>query len=297
MSFYTTLKLNQQPLNELKVILNQMVTSADQRPVLENIFMPLKNSLKNGYRAVMLQVEADNKQFFSIQELRKINMIISELLGDALVQNEQGDKTILVYDRDRLGSMTTGARYHQTREGGSIHTDNVNVPQKWDYLLLSCLAPSMVGGENIFVDGVAIHQILKEQFPLALKVLEQDFIWEMRGVADELYNAPIITYDQAGSPHFRHLRPYMESAHQKAQTPLTKEQLYAIDVLDALTNSTENQVRYLMQRGDILISKDDQVLHGRTCFSDHIEAVSLEELTKNGEGIPKRTMERLWIKQ
>ena len=33
----------------------------------------------------------------------------------------------------------TGARYHQTREGGSIHTDNVNVSSRWKYMILSCL--------------------------------------------------------------------------------------------------------------------------------------------------------------
>ena len=35
-------------------------------------------------------------------------------------------------------SINSGDRYHQTREGGSIHTDNVNLKDKLDFLLLSC---------------------------------------------------------------------------------------------------------------------------------------------------------------
>jgi len=63
-----------------------------------------------------------------------------------------------------------------------------------------------------------------------------------------------------------------------------------------VTNSSEYQMRYRMRKGDILITRDAQVLHGRTCFSDAIEAVTYDDYIQGKGAILKRTMERLWIK-
>lgn len=218
-------------------------------------------------------------------------------LGELLVQNEQGDTAVVVYDRDRSFSMHKGARYHQTREGGSLHTDNVNIPTPWDYLLFTCLAPAQVGGESILVDGREIEKVLAQQFPEAKRILELPFIWEMRGVADKMYEAPILTYAQNGEPLYRYLRPYMTAAHQKSDRPLSVEQLYALDVLDALLESEKFQFRYEMKKGDMLITKDAQVFHGRTCFSDALNAIDLPTYTNKPEGVLKRTMVRLWIRK
>lgn len=249
------------------------------------------------HRAVLLKMPPKDNLLKHIKTHHNTAIIFGQILGRLLVQNEQGQKIIAVYDRDRHGSMNHGSRYHQTREGGTLHTDNVNVPEIWHYLFLSCISPAFVGGESILVDGLKIHSILKKEFPEVLKTLENDYVWEMRGVSDALYEAPIITYKDDGSPKFRHLRPYMESAHQKAEKPMTMEQLFAIDVLDALTNSTENQARFRLEAGDIALSIDDQVLHGRTCFSDAINAIDIEKFDGSNGQILKRTMERLWIQK
>jgi alpha-ketoglutarate-dependent taurine dioxygenase len=251
-------------------------------------------------RALIVSLRLPNTPCpFTPQVIRSLSLRMGELLGELLVQNEAGNRSVSVYDRDRTFSMHRGSRYHQTREGGSLHTDNVNIPEPWDYLLFSCLSPALVGGENILVDGIAVVERLRDQFPDALAILESDsFVWEMRGVADKLYNAPVLTYDKAGVPHFRYLRPYMESAHAKAGVELTLEKLYAMDVLDALLESGEFQVRYRMERGDILVNRDAQVFHGRTSFSDALGAVTLDEYGDGTSGKKlKRTMERVWIRR
>ena len=61
----------------------------------------------------------------------------------------------------------------------------------------------------------------------------------------------------------------MMSAHQKVGTPLKPIQLYALDVLDSLLESPSNQIRFNLVPGDVLLTKDSQVLHGRTSFSDY----------------------------
>jgi alpha-ketoglutarate-dependent taurine dioxygenase len=155
----------------------------------------------------------------------------------------------------------------------------------------------MSGGENILLNGLRVHKILKEKFPDVLAILEKNFIWEQRGVADATYEAPIIAYNSKNEPMFRHLRPYMESAHLKTNNPLTAEQLYAIDTLDSILEHSDNQYRYTFSSGEILISNDSQTLHGRTCFSDAFNAINILEWKKDHHHPLKRTFDRIWIKK
>lgn len=297
-NFLKKISFSSEKTSELRNLLNQETEGVDIKQKLKEHFFELQTEMNNNTLVVVIELlPLENQEALNFQEIYRLTPKIGESLGELIAQNDQGEKVIHVYDRNRLGSMYTGSRYHQTREGGSIHTDNVNVPEVWDFLVMSCISPALVGGENILVDGIQIHKILKESYPDALKILEQNFVWEMRGFAESLYYAPIITYSVDGLPHFRHLRPYMESAHQKAHQPLTEDQLYAIDVLDALTNSFENQMRYRMKKGDVLITRDTQLLHGRTCFSDAVGAVSYPDYCEGRGTTLKRTMERLWVKK
>jgi alpha-ketoglutarate-dependent taurine dioxygenase len=269
----------------------------DDCPTFKKEVEEIRHELENGKRIIIVKPFLDLHNKYTILEQRTITWLIGGLLGSPLTQNEAGEKAILVYDRDRTNSMTKGARYHQTREGGTIHTDNVNVPFVWEYLILACISPAMSGGENILVNGMLIHKLLKEKHPDVLAILEGKFLWEQRGVADATYEAPIISYNQKGEPVFRHLRPYMESAHHKLNSPLTDEQMYAIDTLDALLEHSDNQYRHTFSAGEILLTYDAQVLHGRTCFSDAFNAVTINDWKKDHHKPLKRTMDRLWIKK
>ncbi len=46
--------------------------------------------------------------------------------------------------------------------------------------------------------------------------------------------------------------------------------------------------------GEILLTYDSQVLHGRTCFSDEMNAVTIFDWKKDHNKPLKRTMDRLW---
>ena len=253
-----------------------------------------KNSISGIIISLYPQNEKSSK--LSAYTIKLLSEQMARYVGDILPQNNFKDKVIEVFDRDRKLSINRGSRYHQTREGGSIHTDNVNIPSRWDYLLFSCLSNAKAGGETILVDAKKIHDELLNNFIEAKKILEKNFFWEKRGVANELYKAPILTYDKKKNPNFRYLRPYLEAAHVKAKKELTKKQLYALDVLDALLESHKFQLRYKMQKGDILFNLDSKVLHGRTSFSDSLNALPLNKLGKDETRL-KRTMIRVWIKK
>lgn len=271
------------------------VLDAEDCPTFQKEMEEVRNDLENGKRLVIVKPFVDLQNKYTIMEQRTIYWLMGNALGETLVQNEAGEKAILVFDRDRTNSMTKGARYHQTREGGTIHTDNVNVPYKWHYLLLACISPAMAGGENILLNALTVHKILKEKHADVLAILEKNFLWEQRGVAEATYEAPIITYNQKGEPEFRHLRPYMESAHKKLDRPLTDEQMYALDTLDAVLEHSDNQYRHSFSAGEVLLTYDAQVLHGRTCFSDAFNAVTVLDWKKDHHKPLKRTMDRLWV--
>lgn len=225
---------------------------------------------------------------------RAFAWLIGCLLGEAVDQSRDGIKVVQVYDRDRTLRMEDGARYHQTRQGGSIHTDNVNRPETWDYLIMACLNPAMIGGESIVVSGLKVHEVLLEQAPRALEVLARDFWWERRGFSGTLFRAPVLFRNQQGEPQFRYLREYLESAHRLANEPLRGDQLWALDTLDSALELSELQFRHKLAPGEILVIDDKQIFHGRTSFSDFFEAAPCGPESPESDTF-RRCFDRLWI--
>jgi alpha-ketoglutarate-dependent taurine dioxygenase len=231
------------------------------------------------------------------RQRRALAWLIGRLLGEPTAQSAEGVKVIQVYDRDRSRRMEDGARYHQTRQGGSLHTDNVNRPQTWDYLMMACVAPAMLGGESILVSGLTVYDVLRAHAPRALEVLAEDFWWECRGFSDDFFRAPVLFFDRRGEPRFRYLREYLESAHRRRGEPLRDEQLWALDALDAVLELSELQFRCRLAPGEMLVIDDLQMFHGRTSFSDFLDAAP-HDANAAAAGRPlRRCFDRLWIKK
>lgn len=230
------------------------------------------------------------------EQRRALSWVIAQLLGEPVVQNEAGDRVVSVYDRDRTKRMRDGARYHQTREGGSLHTDNVNVLERWDYLMMTCVVPAMTGGESLLVSGQSVYNVLKHTAPEAVDILCEDFWWECRGISDAVFRAPIITFNAWDEPEFRYLRPYLTSAHERAGEPLTEAQLWAIDTLDSVLEASALQFRHKLDSGQVLVINDNQIFHGRTCFSDHFDGVTYGPALRAKDKRFNRFFDRSWIR-
>ena len=203
----------------------------------------------------------------SLNEFRLLCERLARGLGNPMVQNEQGDICIEVYDR-QIGRIEEGVRYHQTRQGGDIHIDSVNRPDPMKYLLLCCASPALLGGQSILVRSQDVLGELKKVDGV-IETLKQPFFFEGRGMSDEieLFELPILA-QRAGRAEFRYLRPYIESAHQRAGSPLNSDQVFAFDVLDAVLELSELQYRFALSQGQILFTDDVRVFHGRTGFVD-----------------------------
>ena len=270
----------------------QAVTVApDDLPQLGRELTDLRERLETGVRVAIIRPVVD----FDTRACRLFAWSVANLLGDPLVQNADGDRLIAVYARPGNRRVVEGARYHQSREGGGPHTDNVSLPEMWDYLVFSCVRPAAIGGESILIDGFAVHREL-QRVPDALRILEGPFWWEYRGISEGVFQAPIVTYDSDGQPRFRYLRKYLESAHRRAGDPLSDEQIWALDVLEALVDRHDLQWRTSLRAGEILVTVDSQVLHARTAFADAAPGgpTSAADAVDNGDW---RMFDRVWVRR
>ena len=226
----------------------------------------------------------------SREQHRIVSWVISNVLGTPEPQDHEGRRRHLVYDRGGDRTLRQGARYHQTRQGGDFHTDNMQLRDARLYLGLSCVAPAMLGGESILVSGFTVHEML-ERVPRDLATLRQPFLWQQRGVSD-VYKAPLVGYDAAGEPHFRYQRAYIEAAHEQAGQPLTARQVSALNTLDAILELSEVQFRATLTAGQMVVFNDTQIFHARTPFIDRNEPTEAYDFAREPGN---RLLERTWI--
>lgn len=271
--------------------IDRVTVDADGCPHLARDINECRRRLEAGPRVALIQpldgLDARARRLFA--------WCAANVFGEPLVQNSEGDRLISVYARPGNRRVIDGARYHQSREGGGPHTDNVSIPEHWEYLVFSCIRPAAVGGESILIDAFAVHREL-QGLPNALHILEQPFWWEYRGISEGLFQAPILTYDQTGLPRFRYLRKYLESAHRRAGDPLTDEQIWALDVMEALVERTDLQWRTSLAEGEILVTIDSQVFHARTAFADASPGgpIDAEDAATNSAW---RFFDRVWARR
>jgi hypothetical protein len=250
----------------------------------------LDRCLTHGCRFALIQpVEG-----LSPEQQMAVPWVISNLLGTTLGQNEAGDRFYIVTDRG--GKMEEGARYSQTNQGGSFHTDGVNLKEGYDYFLLGCVAPAIRGGESILLDGFTILRELQSNDPEVLEILGRDLNWEYKGIfKDQFYQEPILKISR-NQVHWRYLRNYIEEAAVKTGVPLSFETIHAMDRLDEALAKPSFQLRYALKAGETLAINDRTLFHGRTPFEDAPEAVPLEAWLGGSRNRPiKRTYSRFWV--
>ena len=251
----------------------------------------LKREIENLKKKILNQgigffiIEGTIFSSFSQLEMEKIYKKISNLLGSLYEQNIKKEKFVEIKD---LGeSMDTGGRYHQTKDGGSYHTDSPQWKNVPDYIGLYCVSSAKKGGESKFVSAYKIHNDLLKNQPDYLKLLYEKFHFDKRG---EVKNGESKTVYEPifkvvdNKLRCRYLRNYVDDGHKISNEPLTKDKIIALDLLDELSKKEENIVNYDLKPKDMLFFNNHRILHGRSKFEDY------------DEGKLKRLMIRVWIK-
>ena len=251
----------------------------------------IEDRLLKGSRIVILR----SSKGLTFRQRLALPWVLGQLMGTLLEQNESGERAYLVADRGK--KMEQGARYSHTNQGGSFHTDGVNLKSGYDYFLLHCIAAAPTGGESVLLNGLSVLKAIQDRAPEILEELNKERVWEYKGIyKDKFYNEPILKIAD-NEPCWRYLRNYIEEAAEKTGSPLTSSAIHAMDQLDAVLDDLSLQFRYKLRPGETAIINDKQIFHGRTAFVDDVNAVSLEQYLqqKNSDQPIRRTYSRFWV--
>ena len=222
----------------------------------------------------------------SLDEKRSIYTIISKIIGKLLEQNKDHEKVVVIKDLGK--TMKTGGRYHQTKEGGSYHTDGSHIfKNPPDYVGLLCINPAKSGGVSKFMSAYTIHNKLLKKQKLQ-KILYEKFHHDKKNENMGEENAtrfePIFQFVN-NELKFKYQRELIFTGHEKAKQPLTQIQIQAIEFLEEILSNSDQVVTYTLKSGDMMFSNNRWLIHDRTLFEDFED----EKL--------KRLLLRTWIRE
>jgi len=288
--FTFTYRLSGRALSELGG--TQLPGTYEEIPSKLGDFPYLKTTMLEFYRRALTEgpgfglITGLDPTEFSRTQQDMIYWMMCNLLGEPLKQNIRGEKRVEV--KDRGGTMAEGARYHQTKDGGSLHTDSPQWQNVPDLLGLLCLHPAMEGGDSKLISAYSVHNELLQRRSDLLELLYDSFHFDKRGEfkPDESPTtvAPIFTYN-GKVLGFRYLGDYVRAGHDTAGKPLSVKQLEALGELDKVLEDEKLIVTMSLKAGDINFVNNHRVIHGRNGFIDYPEQNR------------KRLMVRAWLRE
>ena len=251
--------------------------------LLKNEIFEFKKKILDGFGLFIINGAC--LKDFSLKEKISIYTLIAEILGELIIQNIKQEKIVEIKDVGK--SMQSGGRYHETKEGGSHHTDSPQWEDVPDYLGLFCVHNAKKGGTNLFLSAYTIHnRILKGRKDL-LNILYEKFHFDKRGEFKEGESStvfePIFKFKD-GKLYFRYLRNYIDAGHDIQNQPLSESQKEALTYLDNSMLEEDMIMSYDLKPDDMVFSDNHWVVHGRTAFEDYDDPNL------------KRLMLRTWIK-
>ena len=251
--------------------------------LLKNEILEFKKKILDGFGLFIINGAC--LKDFSLKEKISIYTLIAEILGELIIQNIKQEKIVEIKDVGK--SMQSGGRYHETREGGSHHTDSPQWEDVPDYLGLFCVHNAKKGGTNLFLSAYTIHNRILRRRKDLLNILYEKFHFDKRGEFKEGESStvfePIFKFKD-GKLYFRYLRNYIDAGHDIQNQPLSESQKEALTYLDNFMLEEDMIMSYDLKPDDMVFSDNHWVVHGRTPFEDHDD--------KN----MKRLMLRTWIR-
>ena len=171
-------KISANATNELKNNRNFINNSEETFPILQQEILDFKKKfLIDGIGFFVIDGECFSD--FSREETTEIYSKICKTLGTLYVQNIKNESFVAIKDEGK--SMMSGGRYHQTKEGGSFHTDSPQWEKVPDFIGLCCINPAKKGGESKFVSAYSIHNEMLKEHKHFLEMLYEQFHFDKRG--------------------------------------------------------------------------------------------------------------------
>ncbi len=234
----------------------QLVVKRDHKEVIEQI----GDSLKKFGFSLVRGIENSGKRDLTASKL----LSLSADLGKIIPQSPRNQKIEDI--RDFSDVDVKDERGYRSRGELSPHSDPPTL------ILLHCLQAAKNGGESYLVNVRSIHDAIGKGHPELLDVLYQGFPhWQVEGQLGGPGPAPHcrpIFMLQNGQVSCTHYRPFLEKAVQALNTPLTSQQIKALDLFDQYANAAEFALRFYLEPGQTLILHNRTVLHARTDYED-----------------------------
>jgi hypothetical protein len=195
-------------------------------------------------------------------------------MGKPVRQNPRGDLLGMVAHTGDVNDRQT--RVYQTNLYLPYHSDPSDV------VGLFCIRKAREGGLSSLVSVAAIYNRILAEFPAYLGLYHRQ--WYFSHLCEDLPSlSPIFSY-HAGKLSCRYLRQYIELGHDIRKLPLSRVEVEALDIFDAVMSRPELRLDMMLEPGDLQFANNYAVLHSRTAFTDHDDLAM------------RREMWRLWIK-
>lgn len=211
---------------------------------------------------------------YNDDDIRTIYYGIGLHLGSPVRQNPRGDLLGLVMHVGDVNDKQT--RVYETNLYLPYHTDPSDV------VGLLCLRQAKSGGMSSLVSSASVYNELVRHHSEFLALFYRPFYYAHLG-KNEPGLSPIFSFND-GKLSCRYLRQYIELGHEMMNLPLSRIELEALDIFDALMHDENLRLDMMLQPGDLQFANNYMVMHSRTEFEDYQES----EL--------RRKMLRLWLK-
>ena len=191
-------------------------------------------------------------------------MGLGSWFGRARSQNAKGHLLGHVKDLG-LDISDPNVRYYQTSRKLEYHTDSV------DLVGLLCLKTAKAGGQSFIASSMTLYNEVLARSPDLLPALFEPFATDRRGEVPEgmqpWFDMPVFHW-HAGRLTCIYVRQYIESAQQQFPQArrLSREQVAAMDLLDALVNEPGIALSMAFRAGDLQFLHNHQILHSRNDF-------------------------------
>jgi gamma-butyrobetaine dioxygenase len=147
------------------------------------------------------------------------------------------------------------------------HTDNPYRSPVPGVQLLHCVANETTGGLSTLVDGFAVAETLRARDPEAFRILSTTLVrFLFRDKDTEMMSsAPLIELDAGGNVRIIRFSPRLDFV--PLLPPAALSAYYrARQIFGQMLRSNEFEVRFLLNKGDLVMFDNCRLLHGRTGF-------------------------------
>jgi hypothetical protein len=216
---------------------------------------------------------------YSADDLCMIFFGLGTHFGRAVSQSSMGDRLGHVVD---VGGKDRRERAYRNSRELTMHTDRADV------VGMLCLQKAAEGGLSGYTSAHTIYNEILASRPALLEPLFAGFPYHRRGEeapgepAITSYRVPVLS-ESEGVLSVVWLRAYIEMAAKELGTPLTEEELAALDYFEEVGRQDDVKLTFMLEPGHAIFFNNCVMLHNRTSFEDDPEPAR------------KRHLLRLWL--